>query len=861
MENYNENLTPEELIEKLKEKLEIDREEYSKIVENTNEEQASNEPAVELEEDEAEEIEYEDEIESEPQTEDELYSESEILSEAEPESEPEAVISDTEEAFFEEAEPEETPDVEFFAEDFTEDETEVSEITEEESADDIDPRILQMIQEIDEEEGEASSGESFDATVNFAPPASEEPEDDLSHTLMFGGLGGEATAVFDAAVDNQNATDIKKPKVYRFRRADDTSEQTKLHDAIAKSDISSDEDMEKTKLNDIPELNRPDLVVMQTFGATVEHVRNLYGDSVADEYEKMIANSDFTEREAAEYEYTSAAQKNEIFHDFKNKMKKSKLKIAVCAVLCAIMLLLENLSLFNIQLGGILDSTAYPVSYIMIDLQLLLLCGVFAFSVIKSGVAEIFMLEPTAKSASAAIFAVAVLVDIISCFVGGSVVLYNFTAGIALLFSMIFEVVTLKRDYMAFRILSSEKVKNAAIVGVGTSKNEEVSVYETLEEDEEVKIVDLQKGKFVKSFFARTKQVDSSTQDKIVLPLAAAAMIVMFVISLVIGKNASTALKVANMSFSAFLPFAVYFSLCYPTSKASRSVYENGAAIIGNAALEEYSGSSIISFEDRDVFPSYCVKLKSVKIYGNASIDRVLYNTASVFSKVGGPLCDVFSLSTVEIGSSDDIELVRAAEDGLEALVDGNRILVGLPSFMGEYGINVRVDENDSEDISRLYVAEGDELCAKFYIKYNLDVDFENVMTRMTSCGICAVLKTFDPNINDKMLASFVDTSKYPIKVIRGKIGDDFIEIHDELDSGIISTSGSKSTVDAIVTCERLYNIRSSANNVKIVSMIIGMILSAFIAIFGITPFSSLIVVLYQLLWMIPALVSGKLYL
>ncbi len=852
MENLNENLTPDELIEKLKKKMEIDREAYSKIVENANEgEEFDLEETDELQElDVIEESDQEDgDVDSEIPYADSDEGELQILEEI-PDELDEADESDVDslyEADLEldtntEAEAEATehePVVELEAETVQDDGDGIDDI--EYIDENFDPRILQMLRELDDE--------NFASTADFSVASDSKSAESI-----------EATAVFDAANVKATIDTDKKPKVYRFRRDGENLEETKLNDAVADSDVQ-DGDMEKTKLNDIPELKKPDLVVMQTFGATVEHVRSLYGDDIADEYEKMIANSDFTERDAVEYEYTSPSQNNEIFYEFKRKMQKSKIKFYACAVLCALILVLENISLLGVELGGILSSSMYPVSYIMIDLQLLLLCGACAFSVIKRGVDEIFLLEPTARSVSAAMFFVAVIFNIISCFAGGTVVLYNFAAAMALLFSMRYGMVKLKRDYMTFKVLSSEKSKNAAVVGVGTSKDEEVSVYEALEEDEEVKIINLERGKFIKSFFARAKQVDSSSQDKIVLPLALAAMVVMFIISLVVKKDASFAFKVANMSFSVFLPFAVYFSLCYPMNKAALSVYESGAAIVGNAALEEYSGSSIISFEDRDVFPSYCVKLKSVKVYGNSSIDKVIYNTASVFSRVGGPLCDVFSLSTVETGSSDDVELVRVSDDGIEATVDGKRVLVGLPSFMSEYGINVRVDENDSEGVSRLYIAEGEELCAKFYIKYNLDVDFENVITRMTSIGICAVLKTFDPNINDKMLSSLIDTSKYPIRVIRGKIGECFVDVSDEIDCGIVSVNGAKSTVDAIVTCERLYNIRSSANNVKIVSMVIGMILSAFVAFFSLTPFASLIVVLYQLLWTIPSLVSGKLYL
>ena len=130
----------------------------------------------------------------------------------------------------------------------------------------------------------------------------------------------------------------------------------------------------------------------------------------------------------------------------------------------------------------------------------------------------------------------------------------------------------------------------------------------------------------------------------------------------------------------------------------------------------------------------------------------------------------------------------------------------------------------------------------------------------MSACGICGVLKTYDPNIDDDLLSRYIDTNKYPVRVVKCKMGEDISSIQSELNSGIVSISGAKNTVDATVTCERLYNIRSSSNSVKILAMIIGMIICAFITVFNVTPLYSVFVVLYQLLWTIPNIISARLY-
>lgn len=894
--NQNENLTPDELVQKLKEKLAKDRDIYSKMVESDTD-TTIGDAIAENDASEQEDMLYEDveQVSDKLQTEvdDEVFeqlAEELEYSEAE-EDAPVLDESDNGEEILEaavELDGEEYAEIEFDEADEARDagaETveqldapdafddgitgtfeseaptaeDVSDGEASKEDDYVDMRIQQMLAELEDTSIDTAEDEKLKVSDT-------DSSDDMEATSVFAAALSSDQAFASETEEkksagNVNAGNVKKPTVYRFRRssAEDEAEHTKLHNAVKLVENDSKNDNEKTKLNDVPELEKPDLNVMQTFGATVEHVRELYGDEVADEYEKILVNSDLTERRAAEYEYTSTEQKSEIYSEFKNKMVKSRWKIVLCAVMCGFMLLLENIGIFGISFGGILDARAYPVSNIMIDLQLLLICAALAFPIIKRGFADIAILEPSSKSVTAAIVTVAVIIDIISAFIGGDVALYNFSAGVAVLFSMIFDVKALKRDYMTFKVLSSDRTKSAAIVSIGTSKSPEVAAYEQLGEDEEVKIISMQRGRFVKDFFARTKQSDSSPQDKIILPLTVATMIIIFVVSLVMHGNASNALKIANMSFSAFVPFAVYFSLSFPISKASVSVYENGAAIVGDAALEEYSGASIICFEDKDVFPSYCVKLKSVKVYGDSRIDKVLYNASSVFSKLGGPLSDVLSLSTVEIGNSDDVEIIDAQPDGVEAVVDGKRILIGKASFLTKYEIFARKDESDTEDYCRMYIAEGDFLSAKFYVKYNLDVDFENVISRMAGSGICAVLKTFDPNIDDKMLSKHIDTAKYPIRVVKCKVGEEVGVVQDEVDSGVISTNGAKNTVEAAVTCERLYNICLSANTTKIVAMIIGIVISAFIAIFGVTPFYSVFIVLYQLLWMIPAIISGKL--
>ncbi len=888
-----ENLTPEELLAKIKEKMALDIDTYSKIVdEQTQQSSFDDEGVREIDEldisvaeqtDNVGELEEIDEFVADFESTEEIEAVGEVYIDNSDEAVP--VVGDIKDTVNSvEINRHEMPVDE--VDDYnTEEFASVDNVVRyEESAPETTPIISNNI--VDKAEADddymirdriAQLFSDFDDDISFVPAQQSEPVADNSVTFLE--PENDVTKIIPSisettigafSVSNSSEVDsadiypaisvnpVARPKVYRFRKYDPTLEQTRMHEAAR-----YEEEPEYTRTYQaIPTLETPDLNVMQTFGASVDYVRELYGDNVASEYEKVLVQSEnqAAARPTVENEYVSVEQNKDIIAEFKKKISTFKVRNILCAISCLFMLILENLSVFGYKIPGIFDPQAYPISHIMIDLQLLVICGALAFPVLKKGFKNILSLEPSPSSMALCIFAVACIVDIISCFVGGDIVLYNFAAGFALLLSLVYESKIVVRDYRAFKVISSDKVKSAAIVGVGNSESPEVTAYEQLDDGEEVKVVHISKGNFISDFFSRTKQSDSSPHDKVLLPLTVALMVIIFVISLIMHHDASLALKSAHMSFSVFVPFAVYYSLALPISKASEHVYESGSAIIGDAALEEYSGSSIITFSDTDIFPSYCVKLKSVKVYGESRIDRILYNASSVFSKLGGPLSDVFSVSTIEIGTSDNVEIANCLEDGIEAYVDGRRILIGKSSFLAKYNIYARNDETDDNKYNHMFIAEGNFLSAKFYIKYSLDVDFENVIARMAGCGICGILKTYDPNIDNELLARYIDTTKYPIRVVKLGVSDQSAEVAETISSGVVSISGAKSTVDATVTAERLYNIRSSTNSVKILALIIGVIHSVFITIFKISPFHSAIIVLYQLLWMIPTLISTKLY-
>ena len=122
------------------------------------------------------------------------------------------------------------------------------------------------------------------------------------------------------------------------------------------------------------------------------------------------------------------------------------------------------------------------------------------------------------------------------------------------------------------------------------------------------------------------------------------------------------------------LPVCSFVAFGLPVYRAGRKAYAMDCAIVGDASVDEYADASVVSFNDSDVFPAAGVKVRSIKLYGNSRIDRVLYTVSGVFDQLGGPLADVFRQATKDFGKDGDVDILEIKSGGVEAAVDGEHV-------------------------------------------------------------------------------------------------------------------------------------------------------------------------------------------
>ncbi len=567
-------------------------------------------------------------------------------------------------------------------------------------------------------------------------------------------------------------------------------------------------------------------------------------------------------------EFISQNQIKDVFKVYRRKQRNLIIRFFGAAIMTLLLFIFENISIFGGSFAGTpLDPTVFPVVHSMVSLQLCFFVLAFAYNTVLSGFRSLFTFKPTAKSALALVTMFTVIYHAAFCFLynGGDVVFCTFPLALGVLVTIISDYMSLKRDIYSFNIVASKRIKYfISEIPEGEESLERKSFEEYIDEDSNVSRVS--KATFIDGFFHRTKE---STRPipvlRAILPLPVAIAIFFFIFSTFVRNDPYLGLTSGYVSLMLSTPITLMLVTAIPFYRASKIAYEQGGAIIGEDSLEEYSDVAAISFDDKDVFPSGGVKIRSIKVYNNNRIDRVIYNVASLFKHVGGPLADVYSIATKDFECSDDVEIVDIQNDGIEAVISGKHIFLGRESFLVRNNFSPALDLEDRRveadgSTSITFLVTNDEVAAKIYTSYSIDPGFAAIAKQLYRAGMCLGIKTFDPGIDDNLLRRFIDLSKYPVKVIKCRSMSDKLATEEKADSGIVSKKSARSLLKTLSLCEKVNSCSKTGTFVAMLSVIIGFAISAFLLFQGLSgSVNGIYVALYQLFWLIPTVIVSQL--
>lgn len=628
------------------------------------------------------------------------------------------------------------------------------------------------------------------------------------------------------------------------------------------------------------EIDEKEIGIMMLFGDKKKLEKTVGKEEMDLHLKKLLGDAD---AESIKEEYLSHDQDARFFKMLRGAYTRLNIRaIAMVLVFLAVLalegvlplLIGETTTLESLFGAGVAEVFANPVLTALAGLQVTFLVCAVAYKELWTGLKAFVTGRsvPQMFLAVSALFTVAYEIALLFCR-NVQAPFYNLPLAFTALLAVCFTGMKIARSILSYNVVASKRSKFTVTHLTENAANPEKEAFEQYL-SENTGVFGVGKTDFVKNFAKRSAR---EPRYKSIVVILATVCIVLGVIFFLLGyyfapeNQLLSGLAMAIQSVLLTVPASSFIVYSMPFFKASKKAFANDSAIIGEFSLEEYADATVISFDDKEVFPSKNVKVRSLKLYGDTRIDHVLFGAASVFHRIGGPLDDVFGVATRESGYSDNVDILEAVSGGVEAAVDGELVCVGNSAFMRAKGLLSSVDPDDAAmemegRLSVMYMSIGSKLAAKMYIAYGADKEIEEIMSALYKAGMCIGIRTLDPNIDDRMIGSHVDLSGYPVKVLRMDRKERELYAP-EMESGVISRGNVKNLLKTLTYCRRVLQVVRVGTVIKILGLVLGVVASA-LSLFlsatgkvgGVYELSSLWIVLYQLCLLLPTLIVSILF-
>ena len=657
---------------------------------------------------------------------------------------------------------------------------------------------------------------------------------------------------------------------------------------------SEPSDGEKPEKDDAEEDDDRDLMLALGYGADGEAATES-GAAVRDDLSRHIRDNRPDYAGAFGYrgeEYRSREQTEDIKRAYRTDSLSMIFRAGGTAILALVILIFE---FFGNKFGGALSMSDYPTVHILVSMQLLLLAAALSWKQMINGLVGIFRFELTPHSASAAAVIVVLLYDaVLAIAAPESFTLYNFPAVLCIVMSVVYDILDLERQIRAFNSLSSwescctlekaDAVELAAALGSSASgKREDASIKSAMR---------LRHGSFAKNYFSRTNRKNPALKalNYVIAPVVALALVI-FLISLAAGRGFVPSANTFTVMVLIAMPVFAMAALIYPFCDLAKNVLKPSEVLLNESEAENYASADAVIFSEDDVFGPRSLMIKRIGLCGGMAardIFGVLEGASAVFDKVGGTLAGAFRRAA-ESGSANggepesDAEILRVCDGGIAAKAANREYIIGSESFMTLNGITCPVDPDDrafAEDggSAVMYIAVDGEVSLKLFVTYTADDRFRSLVSTLSGRGIRPVLVSNDPNLDDALLARMLGELKCPVRVIHDPAavvanedgedaeaddGNKNKDDKDTVDAGLVADGSDwTSLVGALSACGKLCRVSSLNARISLGIIVASVLLAAFLGALGIlNGMHSAYVAIYQIICVLPAIISSKLML
>ena len=319
----------------------------------------------------------------------------------------------------------------------------------------------------------------------------------------------------------------------------------------------------------------------------------------------------------------------------------------------------------------------------------------------------------------------------------------------------------------------------------------------------------------------------------------------------------SLAIQVFAASMLAAVPAGAFITHSRPAAILQRRLHMVGSVICGWQGVKTLCGKASFPLTDRDLFPQGSTKLNGVKFLEGWEPEEIIAYAASMMNVTGSGLDGVFAqLLKSRGGKPYTVTDPEIMDLGVRGIVQGHTVILGTQELMTA----AQVDIPEGTSVAQaVYCAVDGKLAAVFAITYNrTKSSAAGLVTLGSYRKIRPLLLTKDFLVDTGLIKSKfgVRTRRYdaPTRAERDTLEN--TPVSGELVAGALLTQAHLSAAAYAVSGARaLRTALRLGTFLHIFAGVVGMLIMAALAYLGdlalLSPFN---VLMYQLVWLIPAL-------
>lgn len=673
--------------------------------------------------------------------------------------------------------------------------------------------------------------------------------------------------VFDPSDSGADESFEDEVKTKPFAVVSENETEDDIPDTIAEEDDQQDIEDFNVSFYDVDQKDdngytSAEKAIMETFGESQEPpkknpVKDFYDISAGDDEAEEEGRKNSEKTDDSCEEFVSYDQRKPFLDEYKKKYVSLRTSLIFSSIFAVLVFVYECLSFMGNKLPYFCSPETNPAVFILIDLQLFAFCAIFAAEQIVSGIKGAFSGKSNIASISALAVIITFIYGILSAVTGTPVAHPVMSVPAFGIVMMLFaQIRCIKRDTLNFRVISGTPAKPKFVIESytpGKNSAEAKEFHDYIPDN--AKMLRISKTEFVKGFVKSNMKPSSSNKlVNILFPILALIFVVILAVVLIIKKDVSEAVNASYTVFAICTPAALFAAITLPSFYCAAKTHDDSSCIVSEAAAEEYAEASVVTFEDSDVFPPSLDKITSVRLYNDSRMDHIMYVLTSLFRKIGGPLLTICENAAKEYNEySNNVVIENAVENGIEATVDSQKVFLGSSVYMGskldpKYCIDDRQYAED-EKSRIMYMIINDVVTAKFYIEYEMDKDFISIIKQLSTAARCVAIRTLDPNIDTKLIKSFLDTEIYHCKIMRNRDNERRKTVSESSRGAVVSRHSIKALLRSLMLCDKMAYATKINMIICFLSVIIGVIFGVFLTITNtVDSISAIHVLAYQIL-------------